>query len=195
VSRKVVLVTGASAGLGASIATELAGRDWDVLAASRRGLAPAGGSVRPVVMDVTSVESVRKSIGSERLDAIVCNAGINAAAPAEELDDARARSILETNFWGVVNTVRAALPKFRQQGQGCIVVIGSLAGLMAPPGASYYAASKHALEGWLESLQYEVAGFGVRVHLIEPGFIRTDLAAAEPVPASLSEYDGLRERL
>ena len=70
-SRKVVLVTGASAGLGASIATEMARRDWDVLAASRRAIAPPGSSVRPIGMDVTSPESVHKSIGSQRLDAIV----------------------------------------------------------------------------------------------------------------------------
>lgn len=193
-SRRTVLVTGASAGLGAAVSMELAARSWDVLAASRRGEAPSP-SVRAVVMNVTERKDVEQVIGANQLDVVVCNAGINHAAVAEELDEALARQILETNFWGVVQVIRTALPQFRARRRGRIVVIGSLAGLVAPPGEAYYAASKHALEGFLESLQYEVTPFGIGVCLVEPGFIKTDLASGAPIPGRITDYAGVREEL
>lgn len=198
-----VLVTGASAGLGAAVSNCLAERGWRVYAGSRRASTQADAmpSISPLRLDVTNpsecadaVSSVVNETGS--LDAIVCNAGVNVSAPAEELSATRAQAILDTNFWGVVHSIRAVLPHFRQRRAGTIVVVGSLAGIVSPPGEAYYAASKHAVRGFLESLQYEVSGFGIRVHLVEPGFIRTDLATASaPADSSIPDYDTLREKL
>lgn len=200
---KSILVTGASSGLGEALARCFSSSGWQCFGGSRRGVSSAGGSgVRHLVMDVTrpdsvagAVQSVLESAG--RIDAAVCNAGINTSSPAEELGETTARAIVETNFWGVVNTVRAVLPPMRAQRGGTIAVIGSLAGLVAPPGEAFYAASKHALEGWLESLQYEVRGLGIRIYLIEPGFIRTDLASATNPPSGplYAGYDPLRHAL
>lgn len=200
---KTALVTGGSSGLGAAICECLAGNGWAVFAGSRRGVvAPnAHSSIQPLHCDVTSSDSMRAAVGAITgkhpfLDAIVCNAGINVSAIAEELPQDRARAILETNFWGVVNGVRAALPHFRIRRKGTILVIGSLAGMVSPPGEAYYAASKHAVRGFLESLQYEVSSFGVRVHLIEPGFIKTNLASASPPNTeTIDDYDDVRTRL
>lgn len=200
---KVVLVTGGSAGLGAQLAQRLASDGWRVYAASRRGTIAddCGGRIKPVHLDVTNDQDCRRVVETivaetGTLDAIVCNAGVNISAAAEELPQAQAAAILNTNFWGVVYGCRAVLPFFRAQRRGTVVVIGSLAGMVAPPGAAYYAASKHAVLGFTESLQYEVSGFGVRVHLIEPGFIRTELAsAAEQSRERIRDYDHLRSRL
>jgi NAD(P)-dependent dehydrogenase (short-subunit alcohol dehydrogenase family) len=157
--------------------------------------------IHPIGLDVTDPEGFDSTVAAVlarhgQLDAIILNAGINTPAPVEELSLARAQAIMNTNFWGVVHGVRAVLAHFRERRAGVITVIGSLAGIVTPPGEAIYAASKHALEGWLEGLQYEVSPFGVGVRLVEPGFIRTDLAAAsEAHKGAISEYDGMRSHL
>ena len=199
---RAVLVTGGSAGLGAALCARLASDGWSVHAASRRGTPPSSApDVQGLVADVMDPHAMETAVAAiveaeGRLDAILCNAGVNRSAPAEELGLADAHAVMETNFWGVVHAVRAALPRFRAQAAGRILVVGSLAGVVSPPGEAIYAASKHAVRGWLESLQYEVSGLGVRVHLVEPGYIRTDLAKKTPPPeGAIGDYDGLRERL
>jgi short-subunit dehydrogenase len=107
---------------------------------------------------------------------LVNNAGINISGVFEELSAAQGRAIVDTNFHGVADTIRAFLPAMRERRPGTLLTIGSLAGLLAPPGEAFYAASKHALEGLHEALQHELHRFGIRVCLAEPGFIRTDLA-------------------
>jgi len=197
---KVALVTGGSVGLGAEIARSLAAKGWQVWAGSRRAMSPADG-VRGIALDVTDPASVHAAVAAildetDRLDAIVCNAGVNVSAPAEELPEDRARAILDTNLWGAIHTIRSALPALRKS-RGSILAVGSLAGLVAPPGEAYYAASKHGLRGFLESLRYEVDPHGVRVALVEPGFIRTDLATSghQAEWQQMPEYDGLRAQL
>ncbi len=201
-AERVAFVTGASAGLGAAICENLVRRGWTVIAASRRGVANTQSPlVLPVSLDVTdssafdaAVRDVLTRYG--RLDAIVLNAGVNTPAPIEELSLTRARAIMDTNFWGVVHGVRAALGHFRERRSGVITAVGSLAGIVTPPGEAIYAASKHALEGWMEGLQHEVSGFGIGVRLIEPGFIRTDLAAASAAhEGRIPEYDTVRDHL
>lgn len=202
-SGRVVLVTGGSSGLGAAICDRLARSGWRVFAGSRRGtlIEGANPSITPLRCDVTSPHELAASVTdvitqAGSLDAIVCNAGVNVSAPAEELPDPRARTIVETNVWGVINGAKAALPHFRQRKTGVILAVGSLAGMVSPPGEAYYAASKHAVRGFLESLQYEVSGFGVRVRLVEPGFIKTNLAAASsPNEGTIKDYDHLRSQL
>lgn len=202
-SRRVVFVTGGSSGLGAEICNAFGRAGWCAFAGSRRATLVEGAhaAVRPIRCDVTAHVDVDRAVAeiletAGRLDAIICNAGINVSALAEELPEARARAILDTNFWGAVYGARAVLPQFRAQRAGTLVVIGSLAGMVSPPGEAYYAASKHAIRGFLESLQYEVSDFGIRVHLIEPGFIRTNLASAAAANTeTLADYDPLRARV
>lgn len=199
VTRGVVLVTGGSAGLGAEIAKTMASRGWRVWAGSRRGTAAEPG-IHALRLNVTDPSSVSNALSETtaaegRLDCLVCNAGINVSAPAEELPLELARAIVETNLWGVIHCVRAALPHLRET-RGRILVIGSLAGLVGPPGEAFYAASKHGLRGFLESLQYETRPMGVKITLVEPGFIRTELAAgaASDWP-QMAQYDRLRAQL
>jgi NAD(P)-dependent dehydrogenase (short-subunit alcohol dehydrogenase family) len=113
-----------------------------------------------------------------RLDAVVASAGWGLAGPVEltPIDEAKAQ--VETNFWGVVRVVQAALPTMREQQGGRLVLVSSLGGLIALPFQAFYSASKYALEGYAEGLAYEVAPFGVHVTLVEPGNIRTDFTAS-----------------
>lgn len=174
--RPVVLVTGASSGIGAAAAAALAAAGHRVTGASRRGTAPPG--VAGVVLDVNDEPAVRAAIDGVlaehgRLDVLVNAAGYGLSGPVETtpLDDARAQ--VETNLWGTVGVTRAALPALRAAGDGLIVNVSSLAGVFALPFQAYYTASKFALEGWSEALAYEVAPFGVGVTLVQPGNIRS----------------------
>ncbi len=200
---KTAFVTGGSGGLGAAIVKELDDAKYKVYAGNRIKKTPLinAKSVSNLTADVTDPKQMQSAMENiiddcGRIDAVICNAGINESAPAEELSLERASRIIDTNFWGVVHTIRAALPQMRKQRHGTIVVIGSLAGIVSPPGESYYAASKHAIRGFLESLQYEVAAFGVRIHLAEPGFIQTNLAKGyKPPDNPIDCYQKLRQAL
>ncbi|MBL8328694.1 MAG: SDR family NAD(P)-dependent oxidoreductase [Rubrivivax sp.] len=206
-ARPIALVTGGSSGLGAALCAELAGRGWHVLAASRRGTVPGAalpggaGLIEPLALDVCRQESI--SDLARRLDhqgqmpeLLVNNAGINISGVFEELSAAQSRAILDTNFHGVADCIRAFLPAMRARRRGTILTIGSLAGLLAPPGEACYAASKHALEGLHEALQHELHRFGIRLCLAEPGFIRTALAHSAAAPEyTVADYAALREVL
>ena len=188
------------------MARVLAETGWHVFAASRSARPdPVGdrvdGCVEPLHMDVTQEISIRAALAQVlqrglSLDLLINNAGMDVSGVVEEIPREQGRAVMNTNFYGVVDTIRAALPHMREGRRGTILTIGSLAGLVAPPGEAYYAASKHAVEGFLESLQYEVAPFGVRICLAEPGFIRTNLArGAVNAPASCADYDTIRAAL
>ena len=112
-----------------------------------------------------------------RLDAVVACAGWGLAGPAEHTPISDAKDQLETNFWGAVRLVQAALPFMRERKAGRGVMVGSLAGLIALPFQAFYSASKFAMEGYAEALAYEVAPFGIEVTVVEPGNIRTDFTA------------------
>jgi NAD(P)-dependent dehydrogenase (short-subunit alcohol dehydrogenase family) len=180
---KVALVTGASSGIGRAAADLLAREGWRVYAASRT---PAGVSgehaVRPLAMDVTRDASVREAVtaivtGEGRLDLVVNSAGYGLAGAVEDTSDEEAYAQFDTNFFGVLRVVRAALPHLRAQGNGMIINIGSLAGLMGLPFQAVYSASKFAVEGLTEGLRQEVARYGVRVVVVEPGDARTNITA------------------
>ena len=199
------LVTGASSGLGAELSRSLAQRGWKVFAASRSAKVAIEGElarlIEPLRLDVTDEGSIAEAAGMLKarglfVDLLVNNAGINASGVVEEVSRAQGRAIMDTNFYGGADVIRAILPEMREHRRGTILTIGSLAGLVAPPGEAFYAASKHALEGFLEALQYEVAPFGVRVCLAEPGFIATNLANAAPaVAGTIPDYDAARRAL
>jgi NAD(P)-dependent dehydrogenase (short-subunit alcohol dehydrogenase family) len=131
-------------------------------------------------LDVTSDVSVSAAVATVlertgRIDAIVNNAGVDLVGAVEETTIEEAQALFQTNFFGVHRLNRAVLPVMRSQGHGHIVTIGSIAGFLPTPFNAFYSASKHALEGYTESLSYEVIPFGVCCVLIQPGFIHTEL--------------------
>jgi NAD(P)-dependent dehydrogenase (short-subunit alcohol dehydrogenase family) len=175
---RVVLITGASSGIGASCAALLAARGCRVYGTSRRGIAIHGVSL--LHMDVTDDDSVLRAVATVleregRIDVVVNNAGIAIAGAVEDAAPSDAKEQFEVNFFGVLRVCRAVLPIMRRQGAGYIINIGSIGGLIAIPYQGLYSASKFALEGLSESLRLEVRDLGIRVVLIEPGDHRTGL--------------------
>ena len=178
---KVVLVTGASAGIGRACADRLHRSGWSVVGASRRGTSAGGWA--PLTIDVDQDGSVAVGVAAVlaergRLDAVVAGAGWGLAGPVEQTPIADARDQLETNFWGTVRLVQAALPTMREQGGGRLVLVSSIGGVVGIPFQAFYSASKFALEGYGEALAYEVRPFGIHVTLVQPGNVRTDFAAS-----------------
>lgn len=195
----IALVTGASSGIGQATAERLAEAGYKVYGTSRR---EARAATRPCVMlplDVTSEESVSTAVGelmrSEgRIDLLVNNAGFGVApAGAEECSLDQARSIFETNFFGLVRMTRAVVPHMRRQGNGRIVNIGSVLGFLPMPYMALYAATKHAVGGYSESLDHELRTKGIRVSVIEPAYTKTGFEANALEPdAPLDEYREVR---
>ncbi len=198
---RVVLVTGASAGIGLATAERLSAAGWRVVGASRRGSAPGRSVWKGLVMDVDDDESVHLGVAEllashGRLDAVVAGAGWGLAGPVEHtpLEDAKAQ--FETNFFGVVRVVSEALGPMRAGAGGRVVIVSSLAGVVGIPFQSFYSASKFALEGYGEALAYEVAPFGIDVTLVQPGNVRTEFTARRRrvVPPPRDPYDAAMER-
>jgi NAD(P)-dependent dehydrogenase (short-subunit alcohol dehydrogenase family) len=175
----VILITGVSSGIGRATAGLFAARRWRTFGTVRK-LGTALPGVELLTLDVrddASVDACVKAVLDDtgRIDALVNNAGVALHGAAEETSIEEVKALFETNFFGVVRMTHAVLPIMRNQRGGRIATIGSVAGFVPLPYDAAYVASKHALEGWVESLWYEVSGFGVHPSLIEPGFIRTDL--------------------
>ena len=179
-NRRVVLVTGASSGIGLACATHLAGRGFRVYGTSRRAAAGSPGNVTMLTADVTDDRSVEQAIATVldregRLDIVVNNAGMGIAGPVESTSIEQAKGQFEVNFFGAFRVCSAVLPAMRRQRSGYIINIGSIGGLLAIPYQSMYSASKFALEGLSEALRMEVRPFGIRVVIIEPGDHKTAL--------------------
>ncbi len=209
---KVWLVTGSSRGLGRSFVEAALSRGDKVAATARNTesldelVAAHGDAVLPLAMDVTDKAAVLESVKRAnehfgRLDVIVNNAGYAQVGAIEELTEQELRDQLETNVFGAVWVIQAALPYLREQGGGHIIQLSSAAGLIAMPLGGAYHASKWALEGLNEALAGEVAEFGIKVTIIEPGGFATR-KGKNPNPldnghmAELNPaYDGLRQRL
>ncbi|MAJ60253.1 MAG: hypothetical protein CBC48_09765 [bacterium TMED88] len=182
-----VLVTGANSGIGRATAIELAEAGYEVWAAMRNpdkatklmeGAADAADQIRPIALDVDQDESVQTAIATivregGPIDALINNAGIAMNAVVEDVDIAHGKAVFETNFWGLIRCTQAVLPAMRERRSGHIVNVSSVAGRIAALGQVVYSASKWAVEAMSESLAQEMAGFGVRVSIIEPGVTRT----------------------
>src|SRR6058998_2355114 len=191
----VALVTGASSGIGKATAERLATAGYKVYGTSRRGATPGQRSFEMLSLDVTSDESVAAAVNAllrseGRVDLLVNNAGFSVApAGAEESSIEQARAIFETNFFGIVRMTRAVVPHMRRQGAGRIINIGSVLGFLPAPYMALYAATKHAVEGYSESLDHELRTRGIRVSVIEPAYTKTPFDANFMEPdAKLDEY-------
>jgi len=195
IKAKIALVTGASSGIGEATAERLASAGYKVYGTSRRGALAGNRSFEMLPLDVTSDESVEAAVSEVvrrdgRIDLLVNNAGFGVApAGAEESSLDQARSIFETNFFGLVRMTRAVLPHMRRQGHGRIINIGSVLGFLPMPYGALYAATKHAVEGYSESLDHELRTRGIRVSVIEPAYTKTPFDANFMEPdAKLDEY-------
>lgn len=184
-SHPVALITGASSGIGRASAVALAKVGYRVFGTSRKPMTAPANGITMLVADVTDDASVRTLIAevmaaAGRIDLLVNNAGYALSGAAEESSIGQVQALFETNFHGVVRVTNAVLPIMRAQGAGRILNIGSVLGLIPGPFGAYYAASKHAIEGYSESLDHEVRPFGIRVAVIEPWATKTSIEANSP---------------
>ena len=198
----IALVTGASSGIGEATARRLAQAGYRVYGTSRRGASLPRREFEMLPLDVTSDESVEAATSElmrleGRIDVLVNNAGFGVApAGAEESSMEQAKAIFETNFFGLIRMTRAVLPHMRRQGQGRIINIGSVLGFLPMPYGALYAATKHAIEGYSESLDHELRTRGIRVSVIEPAYTKTKFDANFLAPdAELEEYRAVRASL
>jgi NAD(P)-dependent dehydrogenase (short-subunit alcohol dehydrogenase family) len=199
---KVWLVTGSASGLGRNIA-EAVLASGDRLVATARDprrledlVAKYGDQVRTAPLDVADENAAYAAVQAAverfgRLDVVVNNAGYGDVAPFEQLSSERFKAVVDTNFYGVVNVTRAALPIMRKQKSGCILQISSVGGRLALPGGTAYHAAKWAVGGFTEALAQEVAPFGVKVCALEPGGMRTNwgFRANKETPGLLPDYE------
>jgi NAD(P)-dependent dehydrogenase (short-subunit alcohol dehydrogenase family) len=204
---KVWFITGTSKGFGHIWAKAALDRGDRVVATARDTASLAdlvdefGDAVLPLQLDVTDKSAVDAAVkhGHDhfgRLDVVVNNAGYGHFGTIEEVTEAEARAQLETNFFGALWVTQAALPYLREQGSGHIIQVSSIGGVTAFPTIGMYHASKWALEGFSQSLAAEVAGFGVKVTIVEPTGYTTDWSGPSAVrSAELPAYDDVRAEL
>jgi NAD(P)-dependent dehydrogenase (short-subunit alcohol dehydrogenase family) len=195
----VALVTGASSGIGEATALRLMAAGYKVYGTSRRDTQTGQRSFEMLSLDVTSDVSVEAAVSEMmhregRIDLLVNNAGFGVApAGAEESSVEQAKAIFDTNFFGIVRMTRAIVPYMRRQGEGRIINIGSVLGFLPMPYGALYAATKHAVKGYSESLDHELRTRGIRVSVIEPAYTKTkfdaNLLAAD---SKLEEYHEAR---
>ncbi|HVA22584.1 MAG TPA: oxidoreductase [Candidatus Micrarchaeia archaeon] len=205
-------ITGASSGIGRCCAEAALAAGDRVVATVRRHqdgaplVALSPDRVRIAVADVTEPAQVRRAVATaleafDRVDVLVNNAGYGLIGGVEEVTDAQLRRQFAVNVFGLVDVTRAVLPAMRRQGGGHVLMISSVSGQSAAPGLAYYAASKHAVEGFSESLAREVRHLGIRVTIVEPGLFRTDWAgrsldqAAERMGVYQESAGAVRDRL
>jgi NAD(P)-dependent dehydrogenase (short-subunit alcohol dehydrogenase family) len=202
--KQVWLVTGAGRGMGVDLARAALAAGHAVVATGRnpeRVTQAVGESddLLAVKLDVTEPADARAAVQAAvdrfgRIDVLVNNAGNFYAGFFEEISPDDFRTQVETNLFGPLNVTRAVLPVMRAQRSGLVVTISSTAGVVGGEFTSAYAASKFAVEGWIESLTPEVAPFGIRTMLVEPGFFRTDLLTPESTNYAEPSIDDYAER-
>lgn len=195
---KTIFITGASAGIGKATAKFFSAKGWNVIATMRK---PENekelnllNNVTILPLDVTNLaqikETTEKALALGEIDVVFNNAGYALLGILESITDEQIVDLMETNFFGVVRVTQAFIPYFRKKGAGLFITTGSSAGLMGFPVSSMYDASKWALEGWSESLSYELNEVGIGIKTIEPGLVATSggertVTAEHPAYASL----------
>jgi NAD(P)-dependent dehydrogenase (short-subunit alcohol dehydrogenase family) len=202
---KTIFITGASTGLGHATALLFASRDWKVIAtlrnpASAEGVALAAvPGVTVLALDVTVPAQIEaaaaQALALGPVDVVFNNAGYGLAGPFEGITDAQLTAQLDTNVLGVMRTTRAFIGAFRERGAGVFIATTSIGGLVTFPLNSAYHATKWALEGWSESLAYELAGFGIQVKTVAPGGISTDFAGRSLVLAQHPAYAAIMAKV
>ena len=203
---KTWFITGTSRGFGREWAIAALERGDSVAATARAAaslddlVAAHGDKILPLSLDVTDHDAVFAAVARAhehfgRLDVVVNNAGYGQFGMVEELSETESRAQIETNLFGALWVTQAALPFLRAQGSGHIIQVSSIGGISAFPTVGIYHASKWALEGFSQSLAQEVAGFGIKVTLIEPGGYSTDWSGSSAKHATaIAAYDGVREQ-
>lgn len=193
---KVVFITGASSGIGLSSSIYFAENGWDVIATMRNldkaTLLSNYQNIKVVKLDVTDSEMIKSVVDDvmrsySNVDVVVNNAGYGAIGPFEFASDKEIQNQINTNFVGLANVVSAFIPYFKKQNSGVFVNIASIAGRMALPYYSLYHASKYAVEGFSESLSYELGQFNIKVKIIEPGPIKTEFNGKSRVDLTETE--------
>jgi NAD(P)-dependent dehydrogenase (short-subunit alcohol dehydrogenase family) len=210
---RTALITGTSSGFGLATTVELAARGWRVLATMRnldkRGplqhaLQKSGleKSVTIAYFDVTRLQTMPEDVdgllsqAKGGLDAVIHNAGVAVGGAFEDLPMSEMRRVMETNFFGVLELTRLLLPVFRKQRRGRLILVSSDSAFAGEPMNTIYCASKWALEGWAESLAYEVGQFGIEVVLVEPGPYRTEIWNNSPwIKPPASSYANLLDQV
>lgn len=199
--KKVWFITGCSTGFGRELATHLLENEYQVAVTARDVskiqdiVAAYDKTGLAVALDVTDASQVKAAIAKAeahfgRIDVVVNNAGFGYFGAIEESDDAEVRSMFETDFWGLTEVTRAALPKMRERRSGTIVNISSIGGFVGFPGVGYYNAAKFAVNGFSEALNKEVTPLGIKVVLVQPSGFRTDWAgrSANDATVKIDDY-------
>lgn len=176
--QKVVLVTGASSGIGKTTAEYFAARGYQVFGTSRQP-ASTDAAVEMVQLDVTDEQSVVRCVEqvvakAGQIDILINNAGMALQGSFEDASDAEIKHQFEVNVFGVVRMIKAVLPHMRKQQSGRIINFSSIVGYAAIPFLSYYSSSKYAIEGISEALYHEVLPHGIKLSIIQPGVVKTD---------------------
>ncbi len=195
---RVALVTGASSGIGRVTAKALQNSGFRVFGTSRRAVVEPSDGITMLACDVTDDASVASMVEAVlakagRIDLLVNNAGIGLLGGAEESSIAQAQALFDVNVFGVFRVTNAVLPTMRRQGMGRIINLSSVQGFIPAPYFALYSSTKHAVEGYSESLDHELRPFGIRVVLVEPAYTRTSFEENLATPDQLLDiYDSAR---
>ncbi len=191
-ARRTAIVTGASRGIGRAIAVRLA-KDYEVLALARDGklldqlsreITVSGGTCRPVAVDLSKPAAIDKALDGIEADVLVNNAGVITKRPLTQMTPAEWHEMMDVNVNAIFHVTRQVLPGMIARGRGHIVNIASIAGRSAFPGGTGYVATKHAVLGFSESLMLEVREFGVKVSVVMPGSVATDMKVSDSADQS-----------
>lgn len=206
--KRNVVITGSSSGFGRKAVKDFADKGYQVFATMRSPegknvaikteLEAYSDSIHVVDMDITSDESVKIAIANVlakvgKIDILINNAGVMYLGITEAFSIAQAREQMETNYYGAIRTIQAVLPSMREARSGLIINTSSMVGQISAPYFSTYAATKHALEGYLQGLRYEVAPFGIDIAIVQPGPFPTGLSNAGQQPTRTDILDSYGE--
>ncbi len=193
---KTIFITGASSGIGKATAILFAEKGWNVIATMRSPEKEKNlehKNITLLALDVTDLEQINKvvqeAIRLSEINVVFNNAGYGLVGSFEAASDEQFTKLIDTNLLGVLRVTKAFIPYFREKGSGLFISTTSIGGLLSFPFFSVYHATKWALEGWSESLSYELKGFGIRVKTVSPGSTNTDFASRSLDNAMLPEYE------